>query len=387
VPRSAATVIAVTDLPRLPPAPADLLVVGAGIVGLAHAVAALERGLRVTVVDRDERAVGASVRNFGHGCVTAQEGEALRFAQDARGTWLRMARLAGFWAAETGTVVVARADDELAALDEVAARRGADEVVLLSPAEVAERVPVHAGPVLGGAFLPRDIRVDPRAAIPALAGWVDRQPGGRVLWSTPVTGVDEGVVHTPHGDLPAARVVVCAGHDLDRLLPAAAEDAGMVRCALQMLQVRVPGGTAVAPAVFTGSSLLRYPAFSATAGAAALRARWAAERPELLAAGVHHMITQRPDGDLVVGDTHDYARTPGPFSSEPLDELLLAETRALLRVPDLRVVHRWRGVYASAPGLEFLRAKVAPGVAAVAVTSGIGMTTAFGLAPHTLDSL
>jgi FAD dependent oxidoreductase TIGR03364 len=381
-----ATVGAVTDLPGLPPAPVDLLVVGAGIVGLAHAVAALDRGLTVTVVDRDERAVGASVRNFGHGCVTAQEGEALRFAQEARGTWLRMARLAGFWAAETGTVVVARAGEELAALDEVAGRRGPDEVVLLSPAEVAERVPVHPGPVLGGAFLPRDIRVDPRAAIPALAAWVDRQPGGRVLWSTPVTGVGEGVVHTPRGDLTGARVVVCAGHDLDRLLPAAAEDAGMVRCALQMLQIRVPGGAAVAPAVFTGSSLLRYPAFSGTAGAAALRARWTAERPELLDAGVHHMITQRPDGDLVVGDTHAYARTPDPFSAEPLDELLLAETRALLRVPDLRVVHRWRGVYASAPGLEFLRAKVAPGVTAVAVTSGIGMTTAFGLAPHVLES-
>lgn len=376
-----------TDLPGLPPAPVDLLVVGAGIVGLAHAVTALERGLTVTVVDRDERAVGASVRNFGHGCVTAQEGEALGFAQQARGTWLRMARLAGFWAAETGTVVVARAEEELAALDEVAQRRGRAEVVPLGPAEVAERVPVHPGPVLGGAFLPRDIRVDPRTAIPALAAWIDRQPGGRVLWSTPVTGVEEGVVHTPRGDLSGACVVVCAGHDLDRLLPAAAEDAGMVRCSLQMLQVRVPGGPPVEPAVFTGSSLLRYPAFSGTDGAAALRARWAVERPELLDAGVHHMITQRPGGDLVVGDTHAYARTPAPFSSEPLDELLLAETRALLRITDLRVVHRWHGVYASAPDLEFLRAKVAPGVTAVAVTSGIGMTTAFGLAPHILDSL
>jgi len=44
-------------------------------------------------------------------------------------------------------------------------------------------------------------------------------------------------------------------------------------------------------------------------------------------------------------------------------------------------------VYASADASGFLRAKVAPGVTAVAVTSGIGMTTAFGLAPDVLDSL
>jgi len=43
----------------------DLAVVGAGIIGLATALAAVRRGLRVVVVDRDAQANGASVRNFG----------------------------------------------------------------------------------------------------------------------------------------------------------------------------------------------------------------------------------------------------------------------------------------------------------------------------------
>ena len=43
----------------------DLAVVGAGIVGLATALAGARRGLRTVVVDRDPRASGASVRNFG----------------------------------------------------------------------------------------------------------------------------------------------------------------------------------------------------------------------------------------------------------------------------------------------------------------------------------
>ena len=37
----------------------DLAVVGAGIVGLAHALAGARRGLRVVVIDRDARANGA----------------------------------------------------------------------------------------------------------------------------------------------------------------------------------------------------------------------------------------------------------------------------------------------------------------------------------------
>lgn len=328
------------------------------------------------------------MRNFGHGGVTAQEGEALRFGHRARGTWLRLAREAGFWARESGTLVVARHPDERACLAEVAANRSGD-VVLLDPAQVRGRVPVAPDDLVGGAFLPRDIRVDPRGAVPAIAAWLQPQPDVRVLWSTPVTGVETGVVHTGRGDVTGDAVVVCAGHDVDRLLPAVADGAGVRRCELQMLQVRVPGGIGLDPALLTGSSMLRYPAFAGTWAAAAMRRRWAGERPEMLAAAVNHMITQRPGGDLVVGDTHAHARTPHPFDppgSERLDDLLLAETRRLLGRDDLQVVHRWRGVYASAR-TEFLRAAVAPAVVAVSVTSGIGMTTAFGLAPDVLDSI
>lgn len=110
----------------------DLVVVGAGIIGLAHAVEAVARGMSVTVVDRDDRAVGASVRNFGHGCITAQTGVAADFADRARGTWLRLAKQAGFWAAESGAVVVARSTEELACLSELAQHRGSGDVELLT---------------------------------------------------------------------------------------------------------------------------------------------------------------------------------------------------------------------------------------------------------------
>lgn len=49
---------------------ADLAVVGAGIVGLAHALAATRAGLSVVVIDREARANGASIRNFGFVAVT-----------------------------------------------------------------------------------------------------------------------------------------------------------------------------------------------------------------------------------------------------------------------------------------------------------------------------
>jgi glycine/D-amino acid oxidase-like deaminating enzyme len=110
---------------------ADLVVIGAGIVGLAHAAEALARGLRVHVIERDERAVGASVRNFGHVCATAQSGRALTYALSARERWIALGARAGFEVLEAGTVVVARTEAELAVLEEFAAARGAGQARLL----------------------------------------------------------------------------------------------------------------------------------------------------------------------------------------------------------------------------------------------------------------
>jgi len=154
-----------------------------------------------------------------------------------------------------------------------------------------------------------------------------------------------------------------------------------------MLQVAAPGGRTIEPAILTGLSLLRYPAFRACPSAAAVRDRIGADQPDLLAADVNLMLTQHRDGDLLVGDTHTYADTPEPFQDEALDRLLLDQTARLLGVPGLDVRWRWRGIYAWAEREEFLIAEPAPRVRAVAVTTGIGMTTALGLAPAVLDDL
>src|SRR5258708_14817844 len=70
----------------------DLIVVGAGIVGPAHALAASRRGLKVAVVERDTRAMSASVRNFGFVTVTGQaDGDTRRRALRSREVWVEVA--------------------------------------------------------------------------------------------------------------------------------------------------------------------------------------------------------------------------------------------------------------------------------------------------------
>ncbi len=363
----------------------DLIVVGAGIVGLAHAVEAATTGAVVTVVERDERPVGASICNFGHICVTAQAGPALGYAELARERWIALGESAGFRVQRSGTVAVARARDELDVLAELAEERGG-AVVLLDEDEVRRRVPGTGAGVVGGALMTADLRVDPTEAIPALARWAADQPGVSIRWSTNVTGIEPGSVRTSRGLLRADHVVVCVNHDLDRLYPEIAEEAAIERCGLQMLAVEAPNGARYDSAVFTATSLLRYSGFARCPSIARVRDRLEADHAELVAAGVNLMFTQRPDGTLILGDTHRYAKTLDPFGDEHLDRLVLAEAALLLGADELKVRRRWQGVYASGPG-EFLVASPLDGVRAVSVTAGIGMTTAFGLAKAVLDDL
>lgn len=361
----------------------DVLVIGAGIVGLAHAVEAVRRNLSVAVVERDDRAVGASVRNFGHGCFTAQAGDALRYALAARTAWLRLAKDADFWLSDAGTVLVARAEDEYAVLQDFRAERDG-QVTLLDRAAVLDRVPV--GPdVVGGAWFPLDLRVDPREAVHAIARRL-ADLGVRFHWSTTAHAIEPGAVATSRGVLRARRIVVAVGHDVDRHFPDLAREHEVRRCGLHMLTVRSPWPGTIDPAVLTGFSLLRYGGFAVSPALAAVRDRLARTSPALLDAGLNLMFTQRPNGDLIVGDTHAYGTTLEPFHPNDLDEKILTEIATLLDVAGPVVRERWHGVYAAAPA-PFLIASPWPEVRVVSVTSGVGMTTALGLAPDVLDDL
>jgi FAD dependent oxidoreductase TIGR03364 len=356
----------------------DVLIVGAGIVGLAHAAEALAHGFSVTVVERDSRAVGASVRNFGHCCVTAQSGDLLELALAARERWLHYSRRAGFFSVTSGALAVARSSEEVAVLDELSHSRESGQVSLVSADVVREALHSGDASIVGGARLRDDVRVDPREAVGSLAAWL-AAAGVTFLWRTTYLGRD-GDALTSRGRIRAERTIVCVGHDLDYLEPELAAEHEIERCGLQMARIESPGGRSIRPAILTGTSMLRYPAFTETDAAAALRERVSRDDPELVAVGANVMFTQRPDGTIIVGDSHRYDLTMDPFLREHTTDLLLDRIRAVLGVTEVRVLERWQGVYASSPQHPYLVAELAPGVTAVSVTSGVGMTISFGLA-------
>lgn len=364
----------------------DLIVVGAGIMGLAHAFEAVQRGYSVRVIDRDTQPNGASTRNFGYCTITTQTGDLLTTALDARKGWLAAAARIGFWAPESGAYAVARSAKEMAILEELNDKRGADAVALMTCDGVRAALGGHPDPaIVGGAHLTADLRVDPRNALNDLAAWLASQ-GVLFNWGTAVKDVGDGTVLTGRGSFRAEKVVVCVGHDLDHLFPTLWDKHQVQRCGLQMLLAQAPGSFVTHAAILTGTSLARYDAFTEMPGAEVLKAEIRAHRPDLVDMGANLLLGRSPNGTVFVGDTHTYGQTLPPFQEESWSSSIIAEAEKLLGT-SLDIRQRWQGVYATSPVTALVNEDVDSRTRVITDTRGLGMTMSFGVAARTMATL
>lgn len=363
----------------------DLAVVGAGIVGLAHALAAARLGKRVVVIDRDAQANGASVRNFGFVTVTGQaSGEVWRRARRSAQIWNEVAGPAGIDVLQRGLTMVARRPEAKAVLESFLATEMAEGCAWREPGDLADQLP-RQGDILGALVSKVDLRVESRTAIPRLAGWLADAHGVVFLRGVAVHGVETGRLETSAGVVRAEAIVVCPGDDLITLFPESFARAQVTRCKLQMLRLADPGWRLPAP-VMSDLGLVRYQGYADLPQAAPLLARLRAEQAGHLDHGVHLIVAQSADGSLVVGDSHHYAATPDPFARDDVDDLILDEFAQVFGQAPPPVVERWVGTYASAARHSLVEAPMA-GVRLVTVTSGTGASTAFGLAEDVIADL
>ena len=366
----------------------DLAVVGAGIVGLATALAGARRGLRVVVIDRDAQTNGASVRNFGLVMVTGQErGSMWARARRSREVWREVADAAGIPIVHTGLWVTARRPESVGVLEAFMATEMAAGCRLLSPAEARRRCPQLAAPemaaVLESTF---ELRVESREAIPRLAAWLASQHGVAFMRNTAVRVIDMPSVHTSRGRVQADRVAVCPGDDFNGLYPERLGFYPLTRCKLQMLRLADPGFK-LPGALMSDLGLGRYLGYADLQAAAPLKARLAVEQADHLKHGIHLIVVQSADGSLVVGDSHHYASTPDPFSHEEVDALILDEFRSALGIEPPTTIERWIGTYASATDRPVLIDEPEPSVRLAIVTCGAGASTAFAIGEELITSL
>ncbi|SDU26360.1 TIGR03364 family FAD-dependent oxidoreductase [Pseudomonas yamanorum] len=368
----------------------QLLIIGAGILGLSHAYAAAKRGLKVKVFERSATPLGASVRNFGQALVTGQPpGPMLDLARESREIWGQWAQLAGIQLKRNGSYLFARTEAEEHLLEAFYAGRALEHGYRV---ELLQGAALHG--LYGGQFAHHraalhgldDQQLYSREAIPALINYLSRELNVEFHFSTLVRDIEPGQVHTTAGTFRGEQIIVCSGHDYQTLLAEQIAELHPQICRLQMLRARPAVALNLQHALLTGLSCVHYGAFADLPEAAPVQAEILRDVPHLHENGIHLLISPTPYGELIIGDSHHYGSDPSPFNAEQVDTWMIELAEHTLGCK-IQVVERWQGVYGSrGPGpFSFLRA--APGVSAALMHTGVGMSVGPAMAERNITEL
>ncbi len=367
-----------------------LVIVGGGILGTAHALAATGRGHTVIQLEREIEARGATVRNFGLVWVSGRSAGELELTLRSRRLWEEIGgRVTGVGFRAAGSITLVRTEAELAVAGAAAAGPNADErgFELLDPDRVRELNPALRGKFLAGLHCSTDAVVESRQAMPALRAYMERTGRYTFHAGAEARTISGGVVVDDRGRrFEADLVLVCPGAAHSGLTRELVGDIPVRRVRLQMMQT-APLGEPLTTAIADGDSFRYYPGF---AGEALERLRL--EQAQTFTAAQHRMqllCVQRLHGGLTIGDTHEYDEPFGFDVDEAPYEHLTAVTEELLgrRLPP--IVRRWAGVYSQStdPNAIVTRARADDDVWVVTGPGGRGMTLGPAIGEETADLL
>jgi glycine/D-amino acid oxidase-like deaminating enzyme len=104
--------------------------------------------------------------------------------------------------------------------------------------------------------------------------------------------------------------------------------------------------------------------------------------------GIHVMVSQNGNGELTIGDSHEYSHTPDPFDKQFINTMILDYLRQFARFKDWSVIESWNGVYPKLSNNE-TDIFISPEnhVYILNGLGGAGMTMSFGLAEEVVATI
>lgn len=367
------------------------IVVGAGIVGLATARALAIRGYKVTVIERNPCQTGASVRNFGMIWPVGQPvGELFERAMLSRSIWKQLCTEADIWHSETGSLHLAYHTEELSVIEEYVQQGRPDgKAAVITARRALELSPaVRPDGLKGALWSETEMIVDARVAVKNIAAYLAEKYMVEFHFNTAANRVEYPRAFADRRSWAADEIYVCSGSDFETLYPENFAGAPVTKCKLQMMRFAPPSvDYNLGPSLCGGLTLTHYKSFGVAPSLPALLSRYRTERSELLRWGVHVMISQNGNGELTVGDSHEYGPVHDPFNREYINRLILDYLNEFSVIPGIERVESWIGEY---PKMTDDRTEliVSPeeGVTIINALGGAGMTLSFGLAERYLSS-
>jgi FAD dependent oxidoreductase TIGR03364 len=226
------------------------------------------------------------------------------------------------------------------------------------------------------------------AAIGGAAAFLTQEYGVEFHFQTAVTEISYPNFVAGGQQWTCDRLYVCSGSDFETLYPEIYAESGMTKVKLQMMRTAPqPHQFKIGTSLCGGLTLTHYAAFSHCHSLTALKDRIQSETPYFPQWGIHVMVSQNSQGELTIGDSHEYGLNPDPFNKAEINQYILDYLKTFVQVPSFEIAETWNGVYAKIPGKTEFIAQAETGVTLVNALSGAGMTLSFGLAEDRFASV
>ena len=378
---------------------ADLIVVGAGVLGTFHAYFAAQKGYRTLLIERNSFPGSASTRNFGMvpRSIVETDSEWTAYAQDTQQIYRAIQQQHDISVQVTGSLYLASTDNERTVLQEFAQRFGENYRCTFLDREYAlsRYAFIQESYCTSALLFPQDLTLDPRRMLRQFIPYVTQTLPVEYVPDTNIVAVASSGQRCTLRDAlgneyAAERVIVCSGADYRTLFPAHFRASGIQICKLQMMQTVPLPQFSLPHSILSGLSIQRYPAFKSCASYALL-----GEQPvdeELRAYGIHLLLKQAADGSVIIGDSHEYRDWQEidqleESTSSAINAAILAYAKKMVKLPSWDIQQMWNGYYSIHPRQGIYTATIDDRIHLVSGIGGKGMSTGPGYARHSVEKL
>lgn len=372
----------------------DFIIVGSGILGTFHALHAARAGKKVLLLEKDNRPVSATVRNFGQVVPSGLGGRWYHYGRRSLELYREIQQEYDITVRQNGSVYVASDADEWALANELYDRRRADgyPCELWSKAQTLANYPVlRPDYVQGSIVFPEEISVEPDQMIYRIISYLTtkyptvtyRNNAAVIRCESTAAGA---TVQLANGErFQAGKVLICNGSEFRILFPDLFAQSGLVVSKLQMMQtvplpeITLPGN------LLTGLTIRRYESFTECPSYANLPTP--EHLTELKKWGIHVLFKQALDGSIIIGDSHEYATATqtddlGFDTKDYINQLIIQEASRIVSFPVDRIQRTWAGFYAQTTQ-EIFEADL-DNIHIITGIGGKGMTSSAGFSEETI---
>lgn len=376
---------------------ADLIIVGAGILGISAAIQAAEQGLKVKVFEKDAQPVGATRRNFGMvgtSTLSKPDEQWREYALETRQFYQHIQAQTDISFQQRDGLYLANTELEWQVLNEFAEAAPYYQipVTLLSKQQLFDtyRYLNPQTAIRGAMVFHEDYSVEPQLVGERLLKYA-QQLGVEIFCNACVVQTESQQGSTQlrlasGQSFGAKKILICHGEVTQILYPELLQKKGLQRCALQMALTK-PLQQNLKASIYSGLSISRYPAFEICPSHQALK--HSSQQGLVQKYGIHILIKQNHLGQLILGDSHEYfpiEDAPQFHQREEINQFIstYCKENIGLEIPEIEL--RWNGYYLTHPHELACVTEAEPNIYLVSAIAGKGMTTGAGFMKKVLEN-